>query len=59
MLLKVHVEEVLKHPANKTATICRSSLEFNDSVKFPFENIIQSFKTLYPNKQLVINFTVL
>ena len=37
MKLKVHIEEMCKHPAGKTVTLARSSLDFNENVTFPFE----------------------
>ena len=57
--LKVIIEEALKHPSGEYRTICRSSLEFNDSVHFPFENIMSSFRTLYPTKNLIFTFTII
>lgn len=57
--LKVKIEESLKHPAGEFKTICRTSLDFNDNVIFPFENIMQSFRTLYPTKNLIFTFTII
>lgn len=57
--LKILIEESHKHPAGKLTTLCRTSIEFNDSVQFPFENIMSSFRTLYPTKQLIFNFTII
>ena len=59
MKLKVHIEEMCKHPAGKTVTLARSSLDFNENVTFPFESLISSFKLLYPDKHLIFNFTII
>lgn len=58
-LLKVKIEEQHKHPPGRITLICATSLEFPNGVKFPFENIMDSFRTLYPNKNLIFNFTIL
>lgn len=58
-LLKIKIEEQVKHPAGSVKLICATSLEFPVTVKFPFENIMDSFRTLYPTKQLIFNFTIL
>lgn len=57
--LAILIEGSCKHPANTRKTICRSTLDFNDNVHFPFENIMQSFRTIYPTKTLVFNFTII
>lgn len=59
LTLQIQISESLKHPAGNVKTICRTSLEFNDSVQFPFENIMQSFRTLYPTKHLIFQFTII
>lgn len=58
-ILKVQVEEICKHPAGKSTLICRTSLDYNENIIFPFENIMSSFRTLYPDKHLLFNFTIL
>lgn len=57
--LAILIEESCKHPANARKTLCRSTLDFNDNVHFPFENIMSSFRTIYPNKNLVFTFTII
>lgn len=58
-ILKVKIEEQMLQPAGSFKLICATSLEFPATVKFPFENIIDSFRALYPTKNLIFNFTIL
>lgn len=57
--LKILIEEVVKHPAGTRKVVDRSSLEFNDSIIFPFQQIVDSYKIVHPTKQLVFTFTLL
>lgn len=57
--LKFEIEESCKHPANKRNLLARNTIPYNENVSFPFERIISVFKCLYPNKQLIFNFTII
>lgn len=57
--LKVEIEELCKHPANTRRVILRNTIEYNENVSFPFESIIKSMRIIFPNKQLIFNFTIL
>ena len=57
--LKFEVDELVKHPAGSRKNLIRNTIEFSDSVVFPFNDTISSIKRIYPNKQLVFTFTII
>lgn len=57
--LKIEVEELCKHPANTRRVILRNTITFNENVSFPFDTIIKSIRLIFPNKQLIFNFTII
>ena len=56
-LLKVQIVERLSD--DRRTTLCATSLDFLPGDKFPFENIMDSFRALYPTKNLIFHFTIL
>ena len=57
--LKIEVDEVVKHSPGSRRNLLRNTIEFNDAVVFPFNDTICTIKRIYPNKQLVFNFTII
>lgn len=57
--LKFEIEEIVKHPAGSRRLICRNTIEYNENVVFPYEQVMNVFRALYPNKDLVFNFTII
>lgn len=39
--------------------IYRNSVEVNSSVAIPYERLVETFKFLYPQKGLIVNFRIL
>lgn len=56
--LKFEIEEVVKHPAGSRKILLRNTVEYNDSLQFPFDRVVSLFKMLFPSKELVFNFYI-
>ena len=54
--LKFEIEEVVKYPVGSRRVLCRNTLEYNENVTFPYEQVMNVFRMLYPTKELVFNF---
>ena len=59
MELKIEVYELAKHPASARKELLRNTIPFNDSVVFPFNDVLSSLKTIYSNKHILVNFTII
>lgn len=59
MELSILVEQINKHPSCTYKVIDRSTIPFNESVTFPFQSVINSYKLVHPDKQLKFTFTLL
>ena len=55
-IVKVEVPD--KSNTGYFKTLYRNTIYLADGIKVPFDNLIQSFKVLYPQDDVVISFSI-
>lgn len=58
-VIKVLVQ--VPHPtqAGRFSELLRSTIELDSSLKYDYQGLVDGIRLLYPNKNLVINFSIL
>lgn len=58
-ILRIQID--VPHPSNagKFVTLLRNQLELDDSLHYDYNGLLRGIKLLFPNKQLIINLSIL
>lgn len=59
MNLEIEVYELVQHPAGRERLLIKNNLSLNAAIAFPFNDILHSVRTIYPDKKLKFIFTII
>ena len=58
-ILRIQVDVPHQSNTGKFVTLLRNQIELDDSLDYDYKGLLRGLKLLYPNKQLIINLSIL